>query len=789
MVRKNTYYGIFFIALATLLWEILLTRIFSATMYYHFAFLSISMAMLGFGCSGTLVYIFPKMFVAKNCDRQLTLFASLFSISMCLAIVIFLQLNLDLQVSLKSFLRLCMLLPVVFVPYFFSGLTITLALKHYSRHITVLYCFDLVGAGIGCMLAIVLLFIYDGISLVLLACAVAGLAAVFFSRGCITGVPKKLVYMLAFAMFSMFLVNAYGYRFLKVTSVRGESQADIIYEKWNPINRVTARLDKAAGLDAIKIDYDAVDQSHMYAFDGNIDKVKPSMNGYIKSFFYQIREKADILIIGLGGGQDVLAAHVNGHTNITAVEINPAIADMNKRLYRDFNNNLFGTPGIRLFVDDGRNYVRNTKDKYDIIQLGNVTSGAGSASGAFTFVENTLYTVEAFKDYASHLKENGVLWVTQLRLGSTPDVYLTVFRVVAGIVRALEELGIARPENNIIVIQQKDGHMLPYACVFMKMTPFQEAEIKRIDELVRAMDLEYACHPDFPVKPNALSRYLHAHDRHEFIENYPFNVIANTDDSPFFFNFLKPRHYLGKLPALNPFLAYPAFMFRALFIIVFILTAATIVLPLLLVGKQTASSLPTGARLRFIAYFACLGLGFMLVEIPLIQKFILFLGQPMYAMATTLTSLLIFSGLGSLTAGRFSDRHLARTLLVVIMVICLFVLLYTGMLPFIFESLLGARLWLRLLLSVALLFPLGMALGMAFPLGIRQLEKDQPAMIPWVWGINGACSVLGSIAAWGASLNFGYTTTLYCGLIVYGIAGLALLKQARFCAASANCTS
>jgi hypothetical protein len=123
------------------------------------------------------------------------------------------------------------------------------------------------------------------------------------------------------------------------------------------------------------------------------------------------------------------------------------------------------------------------------------------------------------------------------------------------------------------------------------------------------------------------------------------------------------------------------------------------------------------------------------------------------------------------------------------MVICMLVVLYTGMLPFIFESLLGARLWLRLLLSVALLFPLGMALGMAFPLGIRQLEKDQPAMIPWVWGINGACSVLGSIAAWGASLNFGYTTTLYCGLIVYGIAGLALVKRTRFCAASANCTS
>ena len=776
MNRKNIYWGIFFIALSTLFWEILLTRIFSATMYYHFVFLSISLAMLGFGCSGVVVFLFPNYFAQERCNDQLTLYSSLFSVSIFAAILVFLQVNLSLHASLGSFLRLTILLICIFIPYLFSGLTITLSLKHYSKYITVLYCFDLIGAGFGCILVIALLFMYDGISLVLFNCFVAAVSSMLFARSGSKGTFKQLGRVLAILGLSAFLVNAYAYRFLKITSVLGESEGDVVYEKWNPINRVTVRPGKFGTIDSLKIDYDAVDQSTMIAFDGDVSKVG-EINKNIKAFYYQLRKNADILVIGLGGGFDVLAAHLNNHKNITAVEINPTIAEINKTKFSDFSGNLFSRPGIRLFVDDGRNYVRRTQERFDIIQLGNVTSGVGSASGAFTFVENSLYTVEAFKDYFNHLKEDGILWITQIRLTKTAKAYLQPFRVLTGMMSALEELGIKQPEKNLIIIEEKGVAGLPYVCVFMKKTPFASDELQRIDERVQAMGLDYVLHPEKTVKQNILNEYMHATDREAFIRQYPLNVAANTDDKPFFYNFLKPEHYLWKLPENRAIFSTPAFIFKALFSIVSLLAAITIILPLLLFRTVSAGNTHVLNRKNYIIYFACLGLGFMLVEIPLIQKFILFLGQPMYAISTILSSLLIFSGIGSLTAGRFSDSHVSISLGRVISAICLLLVVYVFGMPFIFDSLLGASISIRVMAAITLIFPLGMLLGMALPLGVRLLEKDGVAMIPWVWGINGACSVLGSILAWGIALNFGYNVTLWSGVTVYVLAGIAMATR------------
>jgi len=733
--------------------------------------------MLGFGCSGVIVFLFPKFFTKEHSNDQLTLFSSLFSVSIFTAIFVFLQMNMSLNASLGTFLRLTLSLMCIFIPYLFSGLVITLALKHYSKNVTVLYCFDLVGAGIGCILVVALLFVFDGISLVLFTCFLAAVSSLIFARSSSTRFLKYSGLILAIMFLGAFLVNTYGYRFLKITSVMGESQSGIVYEKWNPINRVTVRLKKkGVGLNTLKIDYDAMDESTMIAFDGDISKVQ-IINKFIKSFYYQVRKNADILIIGLGGGQDVLAAHINNHKNITAVEINPAIAKINETIFSDFAGNMFSRPGIRLFVDDGRNYVRRTQERFDIIQLGNVTSGVGSASGAFTFVENSLYTVEAFKDYYNHLKDDGVLWVTQIRLGKTPQVYLPTFRIITGITKALEELKVKQPEKNIIVVEQKGNTGIRYACVFMKKTLFVSEEIQRIDELVQALDLDYVCHPDKNVKQNVLNEYLQAENREAFLRQYPFNVDANTDNKPFFHNFLKPKYYLWGLPENRSLFSAPAFIFKALFIIVSFLTAITIILPLLLFRKVSVDNKHSLNRKKYIIYFACLGLGFMLVEIPLIQKFILFLGQPMYSMSAILSSLLIFSGLGSLTAGRFSDSSISINLIRVITAICLLLVIYVLGLPIIFNSLLGASMFIRLLVSIMLIFPLGMFLGMAFPLGIRLLEKDGATMIPWVWGINGACSVLGSILAWGIALNFGYNVTIWSGMIVYILAGIAMTTR------------
>jgi len=276
--------------------------------------------------------------------------------------------------------------------------------------------------------------------------------------------------------------------------------------------------------------------------------------------------------------------------------------------------------------------------------------------------------------------------------------------------------------------------------------------------------------------------YLFSPDQKAFLKRYSLRVDPNTDNCPFFFNFLKPIHYFWKLPDTLTHFTYPVFMFKSLFVIVFIMVFLAIVLPLIIFKwNNSPQQTPVSFRGGYLYYFTCLGLGFMLVEIPLIQKFILFLGQPLYAIAVILSTLLIFSGIGSLTAGRFTDQAILNRLRTVILALCTFLIIYIYGLPAIFETFLGASGLTRVVISIILICPLGILMGMAFPLGIRLLEQDGPSMIPWVWGVNGACSVMGSILAWGLSLNFGYNITLWAATVIYGCACLVMiLKPSSF---------
>ena len=779
MKDRNTagnyiYWGVFFIALATLTWEILLTRIFSATMYYHFVFISISLAMLGFGCSGVIVFLFPRFFSREKCTSHLTLSSALFSLTLVLALVIYLRVDTRLEPSIATFLVLLKIFFFIFLPFFFSGITITLALKHYSKNVTTLYCYDLIGAGLGCSIIIGMLYLYDGISLVLLTSCVAAVASLLFARSSSKKTLQAISTVIALSALCAFAYNAYGYRFLKIQYVQGNPQNEIIFEQWNPINRVTVSPSNVDNHSALLINYDSADRSTMIAFDGDREKVA-FLNEYIKSFYYQIRKAADILIIGVGGGQDVLNAHINGHKNITAVEINPAIALLNQETFREFNGNLFHQPGIDLIVDDGRNFIRHTPAKYDIIHLGNVTSGVASASGAFTFVENSLYTVEAFKDYYNHLNDDGVLWFSQWKFGQK-EQFFGIFRILTGITRTLEELGVNNPEKHIIILEEEYRPNWRQAVIFIKKNPFLPEEINSIEKLRKKMNLVWLHHPTERIN-NKLNDFLFAPDKQAFLDNHPFKIDPSTDDSPFFFNFLKPKHYVWKLPETKTHFTYPVFMFKSLFVIILFLVVLTIILPLLLFYRKLTDDMRTHYRNGYLFYFSCLGLGFMLVEIPLIQKFILFLGQPLYAIALILSTLLIFSGIGSMLAGRFSQENIPLRLCTALLILCSLLVLYNIGLPEVFNAFLGSPGSIRIILSILLILPLGIMMGMTFPLGIRLLNQDGPAIIPWAWGINGVFSVMGSVIAWGISLNFGYTVTLWTAIVVYGCAAIAMISK------------
>jgi hypothetical protein len=598
------------------------------------------------------------------------------------------------------------------------------------------------------------------------------MASIIFSQQCTTQALKRISLAMAFLSLVAFFYNAYGHRVLKVKYVRGVPENNITFEEWNPINRITVIQEPFGGHKALRINYDSAGIANMFFFDGDINKVH-FIQKNIQSFYYQIRKPAEILIIGAGGGRDVLAAYINGHKYITGVEINPTIVKLDTSIYGDFNGNLFKKPGINLVFDDGRNYVRYSSKKYDIIHIGNIDSWAASSSGAFTFSENTLYTVEAFKDYYRHLKDDGVLWLTRWRYNNDVES----FRVFTTAVKTLEELGVNNPGRHMIVIAEKFRPHFCQAIILLKKTPFLPEEIKTIDNLRDKMNLEWLHHPE--KKMNSLfDDYLFSPDKKIFLKENPLRADPITDNHPFFFNFLKPKHYFWRLPATNTPFNAPAFLFKVLFIIVSIMVFLTIFFPLMIFSPGRSSSKdPASFRGGYLLYFACLGLGFMLVEIPLIQKFILFLGQPLYAIAVILSSLLIFSGIGSLMSGKFSGQTIGNRLSIVIALLCLFLAGYLYGLPAIFKELLGSSGFIRVISSIMIIAPLGVMMGMALPLGIRLLEQDAPSMIPWVWGVNGACSVMGSIIAWGLSLNFGYNTTSWTAILVYGCAGLIMILK------------
>jgi len=770
---KKIYWGTFFIAMATLTWEVLLTRIFSATMYYHFVFMSISLAMLGFGCSGILIFLLPEKFSFEKCNRQLAIFPSLFSITTIVAILVYLQINSTFTTSVTTFLILLVIFCLVFIPYFFSGLTITLAFKHYARHINVIYFYDLLGAGIGSILIIGLLFLYDGISLVLFVAFIGAVSSVIFSLASSSVNLKRICMLICCIPLVLFVINTQFYRFLKIKYVQGVSQENIIFEEWNPINRVTVTPTDYFGHKALNIQYDSTALAKIHAFDGDASKVA-ILNNSIHSFYYQIAENAKVLIIGVGGGQDVLNAYINGHT-ITGIEINPTIARLNTETYRDFNGNLFGRPEVQLLVNEGRNFIRHNKERYDIIHLPNVDSGVASSSGAFTFVENTLYTVEAFEDYYNHLTDNGVLWISRWRTREK-NYFLENFRVLTGVVEALHNLGINNPEKHIVMIEEPFRTHWRQAVFLLKKTPFTKKEINTIDKLRIKMKLEWLHHP-YKKIDNQLVDYLYTENKDLFIDRYPVRIDANTDNCPFFFNFLKPKHYIGRLPTQDTHNKYPVFIFKTLFVIVFFMVLTTILLPLLLYRPCIRQEQKPAFRWGYILYFTCLGLGFMLVEIPYIQKFILFLGQPLYAIAIILTAMLISSGLGSLCSGLIPEVSVRKWLCLILALICICLSTYLFFIPYLFEVFLGTPLSVRVIISALAISGLGFMMGMAFPLGIRMLNIDAPSMLPWVWGINGACSVLGSIVAWGLSLNFGYIFTLEFAITVYAFALAIILMK------------
>jgi predicted membrane-bound spermidine synthase len=778
--RARAFAGVALVSLCVLMLQLTLTRLFSATMHYHFAFLAISLALFGSAASGVFVYLGQERLAHLPTGRALSAAAALFAATTAVALLVVLANPLSpVDPARTTLARLVRIYAATSLPFFFAGGVVTLAITRYASAVSRLYLFDLAGAAAGCLLLIPVLDALGAVDAVLAVAALAAAAAVLFERGSGGGTGYRgALAVLATGVVLLLAWNLATGR-LDVRKAKGlEEEGNVIFSKWNSFSRVTVWGSLQNDSALIMIDADAATEVMRQGADV---RRHAYLAGRIEALGWHLRPGARALILGPGGGNDVITARVFGAREVTAVEVNAIIARdlMSAEPLRSWTGALFEQPGVHLVVDEARSFIRGSPERYDLIQGTMVDTWAATAAGAFALTENHLYTVEAFRDYLAHLAPDGVLSLTRWYL-EPPDQLL---RLVSLSRAALGELGLDPAGDRIVIARgpTEAGTERAPATFLLKRNPFTRAEVERVEEVAARYGFALLYTPRSRPR-TAFTRLIEAPDPRPVWAEMSRDLTPTRDNSPFFFHTARLRDLSGVLAAEGEWRKtnLGTFVLAGLLVLTTLATLAFVVGPLLLARGGVLRRSPTPV-LGWLAYFACLGAGFIIVEVALVQKCILFLGHPTYALAVVLFSLLLFSGLGSSLSGRFAPADLRGRLLLVLGVVAALVVAASLALSPLFGALVHlARPW-RIAVTVSALAPLGLAMGMPLPSAVRLLAREAPHIIPWAWGLNGAASVMGSVAALAIALAAGFNQALLvaAGLYVLALAIVLRLRPAR----------
>jgi SAM-dependent methyltransferase len=483
---------------------------------------------------------------------------------------------------------------------------------------------------------------------------------------------------------------------------------------------------------------------------------------------FRLHPKGEALVIGSGGGVDVVVGLYHGARHVVAVDVNPKTMEFVRGRYASFAGGVFNRPDVEPIVSEGRHFLSRDRRQFDVIQLSGVDTWAALSSGAIALTENFIYTAEAFDEYLAHLKPDGVLGFSRPYF-SPP---LETMRLSATALAALERRGVSDAFRHLFVIagqgQAADG---PWAELLVKRSPFTEQEVSGLARWATELGFEVIFDPfvqsDLPL--DYLARPSPA-DRRARIERFDLNVHPATDDAPFYFQYHRWRDLFRPPPLGAPPPAAMLVLAASLFQ-VSVLSALFILYPLR--RLRPAVAMPRFGRAALFCYFASLGLGFILVEIGLLPKLTIFLGGPAYALAITLFTLLSCAGLGSLLSSRRASDPLELVAKVIPAAAVLIVLAALS-LDTITTRLLGLPLVGRAAASVLLIGPIGLLLGMPFPAGLRYLDVVSPELKPWAWGINACATVVGTSLCMILVTALGFRSAFFVGAAVYALGYVAL---------------
>jgi hypothetical protein len=765
------------LTVAIIVFELALTRVFSATLYYHFAFVAISLALFGSGASGVLIYVFGVRPPAPEAPRWLAGASASFGLGVVLSLYVLLANPVSLEGGAGNYARLALIYSAAALPFFFGGCGVTLAIQAFRKDAGRVYFFDLLGAALGCVALIPALDRLGALSTIIAAAVLGAGAGVLFS---FAGPPHwrtRSFAMVAALGLATLLGWSLATHSIELRVAKGYAGRNVLFSKWNSFSHVAVVGELQARRLRILIDSDASTDIYKRAADTQRHQ---HLGRRVQGLVYHVAGAGPVLVIGSGGGADVMVARLFGRRDITAVEVNPIIARdiMSSDPFRTFSGALFDQPGVRLVVDEGRSFIRRSSERYAVIQAAMVDTWAATAAGAFTLTENHLYTVEAFVDYIEHLREDGALAVTRWYL-EPPDQML---RLVSLARVAMRERGLDDVFRHLAIVRAAmDQYGRAQCTLLLKRSPLSASEVGALEAVAAENHLEVLYTPR--TRPdNAFRRLIETPDPEEVWSSSLTDIAPTWDNSPFFFNSVRIGQ-LGELLGASPEWRKTnlgTLSLITLLVISTVLVALFIVAPLALAGRAGRERGQLLRRaLRHIPYFGFLGGGFILVEVAMIQKCILFLGHPVYALAVVLFGLLVFSALGSWRSSRIREADLEGAVRRHIGFLVAVLLVYAAALTPLFQDTVDLPRAVRIVVTLLLLAPLGLAMGVPMPSGIRALSLRSPDLIPWAWGINGAASVTGSIAALVVALFAGFTQVMLLGTAFYVVAALLFTAGGR----------
>jgi hypothetical protein len=776
------YLGVFLLSAATLMFQVSYTRVLSVALWHHFVWMVVSIALLGYAVSGVLLTVLPGL-REMDLDRAMTTLTVAFSVSIPLSHA---ALNIvPFDPSRLSWDRLQLLYVAVYyvifsIPFVLSGLVVTLAIEKSGERVNRLYFSNLTGSALGSFLVLFSFGPLTGSGVVVLSAILAGVSALAFTglRRTARVVGCWVVVLLVLLPFSSSLLPIQISPYKNLMAALRYPGARLIDTRWNAFSRVdiveSGLVRHAPGLSLkyegeiprqIGIIVDGDDLKAITEYDGD-----PSSLTFTEalpaSLPYRLRVRPRVLVVNVGGGLDVLTALYHGPAKITAVEANPLIVESMRGDYAEFSGAVYLDEMVEVVVAESRSFVRTSADEYDVIVLPMVHGASASSTGIYALSENYLYTVESFVEFMGRLSDDGVLCVTTWLLPPPrEDVRITSLAI-----SALEAMGVADPSGHIAAI--RSWGTITY---LIGRSPLSAEDTAEIREFCREMGFDIVHLPDVepsevnvynvfpePFYYNLIHEMLNAEDREGFYESYLYEIGPTTDERPYFSNFYRWDRLLETYESLDgrwqP-LVEGGFLVPLALIQALILSLVIVVLPLW--GR-------IGMRARgpplLLAYFFCLGLGYMFVEMALVQRFILVLGHPTYSISVVISSLLLASGLGSYLSGRVEPGRLRHRL--VLLSVGLLIPLY-GFLFRDLHRLLDIPAQFRLIAVFIVILPLGILMGMPFPIGVRLISEANRESIPWAWAVNGCASVLGSIAPSILAFQLGFTSVFLCAGAAY----------------------